>query len=82
MSRPAVPDGCPCRRTATVERIRELLLGAAELSVAVAAVPEWLRYGIEEEPDVVEHEPPGPVAIPSLAEASTLKPQSVVVDES
>ena len=66
----------------TVERIRELLLGAAELSVAVAAVPEWLRYGIEEaEPDVVEHE----LTLvqwrdPSLAEASTLEPQPVVVE--
>lgn len=70
----------------TVERIRELLLGAAELSVAVAAVPEWLRYGIEEaEPDVVEHEltlvqwrDPSAIADPSLAEASTHKPQPVV----
>ena len=41
----------------TVERIKALLLGAADLSVEVAAVPEWLRYGIEEaEPDVVQHE--------------------------
>ena len=69
----------------TVERIRELLLGAAELSVAVAAVPEWLRYGIEEaEPDVVEHELTlvqwRDPCDPSLAEASTLKPQPVVVD--
>ena len=69
----------------TVERIRELLLGAAELSVAVAAVPEWLRYGIEEaEPDVVEHELTlvqwRDPCDPSLAEASTLKPEPVAVD--
>ena len=69
----------------TVERIRELLLGSAELSVAVAAVPEWLRYGIEEaEPDVVEHELTlvqwRDPCDPSLGEASTLKPQPVAVD--
>ena len=62
----------------TVERIKALLLGAAELSVEVAAVPEWLRYGIEEaEPDVVEHE----LTLvqwrdPSLVEASTLSAAS------